>query len=208
MPRNMDMSNIVERRNKMKKALLGCGIALGVFVLVVVMLIAGLLLLLRGEEQKPPQIETGEFPFVVEYEMNGKNYVIEDTVVCEFSGYDLSALTFNKPRSWRSKLKSGEKEKLIILREENMPSAIKEGRHNEWAELRVFYGSEEHYMGDPTAKSLVHRYPHFIYYETYTENGENRLGWGTELTEKELKKHFGITVKRFEFSEPIKNEFK
>ena len=89
-----------------------------------------------------------------------------------------------------------------------MPSAIKEGRHNEWAELRVFYGSEEHYMGDPTAKSLVHRYPRFIYYETYTENGENRLGWGTELTEEELKKHFGITVKRFEFSEPIKNEFK
>ena len=51
--RNMDMSNIVERRNKMKKVLLGCGIALGVFVLVVVMLIAGLLLLLRGEEQCP-----------------------------------------------------------------------------------------------------------------------------------------------------------
>ncbi len=202
------MSKDVERRNKMKKVLLGCGIALGAVVLIIILLFAGLFLLLRGEEQKPPQIVTGEFPFVVEYEMNGENFVIEDTVVCEFSGFDLSALTFNKPRSWRSKLKSGEKEKLLILREENKPSAIKGGRHNEWAELRVFYGSEEHYMGDPTAKSLTHRYPRFIYYETYTENGENRLGWGTELTEEDLKKYFGITVKRFEFSEPIKNEFK
>ena len=192
----------------MKKVLLGCGIALGVFVLIIILLFAGLFLLLRGEEQKPPQIVTGEFPFVVEYEMNGENFVIEDTVVCEFNGYDLSALTFNKPRSWRSKLKSGEKEKLLIIREDNKPSAIKEGRHNEWAELRVFYGSEEHYMGDPTAKSLTHRYPQFIYYETYTENGESRYRWGTELTEEDLKKYFGITVKRFEFSEPIKNKFK
>ena len=30
--------------------------------------------ILRGEEQKPPQITTGEFPFVVEYEMNGKKH--------------------------------------------------------------------------------------------------------------------------------------
>ena len=49
-------------------------------------------------------------------------------------------------------------------------------------------------MGDPTAKSLVHRYPQFICYETYTENGENRYGWGTELNEEGLKKYFGITV--------------
>ena len=60
-------------------------------------------LLLRGEEQKPPQIETGEFPFVVEYEMNGENFVIEDTVVCEFNRYELSVLAFNNPMSWRRK---------------------------------------------------------------------------------------------------------
>ncbi len=189
----------------MKKVLIGCGISLGI---IVILLITGLFLLLRGEEQKPPQITMGEFPFVVEYEMNGETFVIEDAVVCEFAGYDISSLYFNKPRSWRKSLKSKNSDKCVVLTEENKPSAIKEGRHNEWAELRLFYGASEYYMGDPNAKSMVYKYPQFIYYETYTENGENRYKWGTKLTEEDLKKYFGITVKRFGFSKPIKNEFK
>ena len=192
----------------MKKVVVGCGIALGVFVLIIILLFTGLFLLLRGEEQKPPQITTGEFPFVVEYEMNGETFVIEDTVVCEFTGYDPSAITINKPRTWDSYLKSGDESKCVIISEENKPSAIKNGRHNEWAKLRVFYGYGAYYMGDPSAESLNYKYPQFIYYETYSENGGNYYNWGTELNEKELEKYFGIKVKRFEFSKPIKNEFK
>ncbi len=192
----------------MKKVLIGCGISLGIFVLVVILLITGLFLLLRGEEQKPPQITTGEFPFVVEYEMDGETFIIEDVVVCEFAGYDLSSLYFNKPRVWNEHLKSGDEEKCVIISEENKPSAIKNGRHNEWAKLRVFYGFGQYYMGEPSAEMLNYKYPQFIYYETYSENGKNYYNWGTKLTEEDLKKYFGITVKRFEFSKPIKNEFK
>lgn len=109
----------------MKKIMIGCGISLGIFVLVIIIAITGLFLLLRGEEQPPPQITTGEFPFVVEYEMNGETFVIEDTVVCEFAGYDFSAFTFNKPRTWDSYLKSRVEEKCVIISEENKASAIK-----------------------------------------------------------------------------------
>ena len=69
-------------------------------------------------EQKPPQITDGEFPFVVEYEIDGERYIIEDTVVCSFVGYDHSAW-FAKPRTWNEYLKSGDEDKRIILHEEN-----------------------------------------------------------------------------------------
>ena len=64
-------------------------------------------------EQKPPQITEGEFPFVVEYEIDGERYIIEDTVVCSFDGYDHSAW-FAKPRTWNEHLKSGDEDKRII----------------------------------------------------------------------------------------------
>ena len=58
-----------------------------------------------GIEEKPPKIETGEFPFLVEYEMNGERFIIKDSVVCEFDGYDLSVPSINKPRKWKEYLK-------------------------------------------------------------------------------------------------------
>ena len=110
-------------------------------------------------------------------------------------------------RTWSAYLKSRDNGKCVILEEENKPSAIKNGQHNEWARLVVSYGDAEYYMGESYTRSLIYASPQFIYYETYTKNGETRYNWGTKLTEKDLKKYFGITVKRFEFSKPIKNKF-
>lgn len=151
-----------------------------------------------GIEEKPPKIETGEFPFLVEYEMNGERFIIKDSVVCEFDGYDLSVPSINKPRKWKEYLKSGEEDKCIIINQENEKSSIKKHRNNEWARLELFYGCAEYYMGDPTAWSLVTKYPQFIYYEEFKQ---------TKLSEKDLEKYFGIKIIRFEFSEPIENEF-
>ncbi len=156
-----------------------------------------------GEKQYPPQITEHEFPFVVEYIMNDETYIVEDSVVCKFNGYDLSSLTLNKPRSWTSHLKSGNKEKCNILSEENQLSKIKKRQHNERANLNIYYGSPEYYMGDPDAWMLVHSEPQIIYYQTY----DDHYNWGTELTLDEVEKYFGIKVTRFEFSEPIINYF-
>ena len=183
----------------MKKAVI-----ISIISISVILFIAMMFYFVVGIEEKPPKIETKEFPFVVEYEMNGERFVIEDSVVCEFDGYDLSVPSINKPRKWEEYLKSGEEEKCLIIKQENTNSSIKKNRHNEWANLGLFYGCAEYYMGDPSARSLVTKYPQFIYYETY----KNHYNWGTKLSEKELEKYFGIKVIKFEFSEPIKNEFK
>ena len=193
----------------MKKVLIGCGIAVGAFILIIALLFAGLFLLLQGEEQKPPQITTGEFPFVVEYEMNGENYVIEDTVVCEFDGYDLSALTFNKPRSWNAYLKSSEEEKRLFIEcEPNTNSVLVDGRINIESRVLLQYGDAEYYMGDPNGKSMVYNGQPRITYVEYFQTGPKSYEYtSTEMSNEQLEKYFGIKIKRFEFSKPIENKF-
>lgn len=193
----------------MKKVLIGCGIAVGAFILIFALLFAGLFLLLQGEEQKPPQITTGEFPFVVEYEMNGENCVIEDTVVCEFDGYDLSALTFNKPRSWNAYLKSSEEEKRLFIEcEPNTNSVLVDGRINIESRVLLQYGDAEYYMGDPNGKSMVYNGQPRITYVEYFQTGPKSYEYtSTEMSNEQLEKYFGIKINRFEFSKPIENKF-
>ena len=65
------------------------------------------------------KITEGEFPFVLEYEMNGQRYLIEDTVVCTWEGYDMSNnfAIFGRPysRMWNALLNSGDKAKKYLL---------------------------------------------------------------------------------------------
>jgi hypothetical protein len=159
-------------------------------------------------EQKPPLITEGEFPFVVEYEIDGERYIIEDTVVCSFDGYDHSAW-FAKPRTWNEHLKSGDEDKRIILHEENNYSVLTPGRLNEQSRVVLNYGSGAYYMGDKTnSRSMIYAKPFFYYSERYQTDEKTTYNTGEKLSEKELEKHFGIKIIRFEFSKPIKNKFK
>lgn len=48
------------------------------------------LLLIIGINSQPnppqPTIKHGQFPFRLEYELNGQRKIIEDTLICEFDG--------------------------------------------------------------------------------------------------------------------------
>lgn len=153
--------------------------------------------------EKPPQITEEEFPFYVEYEMNGHRYILEDTIMCKFTGIHYDSATLTQRRMWNMSLKSGNEIRHILFMEENAPSVLKPKRMNAKAELWLNYGSPEYYMGDFTGKGAS-----FEYRETWkiSEKGTNTED--TRLTPKELEKYFGIKVIRFEFSKPIKNKFK
>ena len=91
-----------------------------------------------------PQITEGEFPFVLEYEINGERYIIEDTVVCSFDGYDPSnPFTMFPQREWKESLKSGKEDDFgIVLMEldENTESVFVEGRINYEHKVFLEYG--------------------------------------------------------------------
>ncbi len=156
-----------------------------------------------------PQITEGEFPFVVEYEINGQRYLIEDTVVCTWDGYDASnnfaIFGYPSSREWGESLKSGNEDFLGILLmelEENTESVFVKGRINYESRVFLDYGSAEYYMGD-TDGTHYHK-PCIRYYEEHNETPDITF---TTLTNEQLEKYFGIKIIRFEFSEPIENKF-
>ena len=169
-----------------------------------------IILSLSGCEKKyepAPQITEGEFPFVFEYELNGQRFLIEDTVVCRFEGYDLSNPFPFIPysRTWFASLKSGEEEKRMIIEfDENTESALVSGRVNIESRVHLFYGSGGYYLGDPED---AHRGPKIRYTEEYQTGPKESTVTGTDLNYEQLEELFGIKVIRFEFSTPIKNTF-
>ena len=54
-----------------------------------------------------PEIKYGEFPFRLEYEINGQRVVVEDTIVCEFDGIGWNGTMGEKYRKWKTYLASG-----------------------------------------------------------------------------------------------------
>jgi len=163
----------------------------------------------KGYEPVPKTIN-GEFPFVLEYEMNGERYLIEDTVICSFEGHDLSdPFPFiDYKRTWSAELKSGEEEKRLIIEfPENTESLLVEGRINTESRLLLCYGSGGYYLGDPNDIEREACIPAIKYVEEYKTSEKVSHVETTPLKDKELEKIFGIKIIRFEFCNPIKNSF-
>jgi hypothetical protein len=55
-----------------------------------------------------PEIRYGEFPFRLEYEINGERFIMEDTVVCEFDGIGVDGGR-GKYLKWKTYLADGTK---------------------------------------------------------------------------------------------------
>lgn len=189
----------------MRKVAIGCSITV---LLPCLLVIFGILYLTNlPEHQNPPQIKNGEFPFVVEYEADGKIHVIKDTVVCAFVGYDSSAW-FVKPRTWDARLKDRGDAQIVILQEENNYSVLEPERLNERSRVVLNYGRAEYYMGDPNQRNMIYARPFFYYSERYSTDEKTTHNTGTKLSKKELEEKFGIKIIKFEFSKPIINKFK
>lgn len=154
-----------------------------------------------------PRITEGEFPFALEYELDGERHLIEDTVVCSFDGYDMSvAFPFTDySRTWRAFLESGDESKILIFEfEPDTESALVEGRINTESKVILYYGSGGYYLGDPDEANSG---PCINYSEKYKISEKESVIDSTELTFDELEEYFGIKIIRFEFSDPIENEF-
>lgn len=157
--------------------------------------------------QPAPQITEGEFPFILEYEINGERHIIEDTVVCKFDGYDLSdPFPFiDYSRTWHQALKNEEEHKTLILElEDNTESLLVKDRINIESRVNLFYGSGGYYLGDPDDAEKI---PCINYVEKYKTSEKVTHNEVTLLTNEQLEKYFGIKIIRFEFSKPIENRF-
>lgn len=147
-----------------------------------------------------PKITYGEFPFCLEYEIDGQIVVVEDTLVCEYGGISADEGR-GKFRNWKSHLSSG-KDKLVLLKVEN-PAENWMGTPRSQI---IYYdpGAARYYMGDMGEDvSYTHSFPNASVYEEY-EDGSTKSG---TINAKELYDLFKIRLLDWKYTPPIENEF-
>lgn len=94
-----------------------------------------------------PEIKYGEFPLKIEYSINGEQFVVEDTIICEYDGIGMNE-GVGKYRKWKNTFASGKKQ-LILFEEEGInENYICEDRHNVVTTVFFDFGSGGYYMGE------------------------------------------------------------
>ena len=150
-----------------------------------------------------PEITYGEFPFRLEYEINGERVVIYDTLICEYDGVGAN-IGYGKYRKWKSRLASGAQD-IILLEVENPVNRW--SRDSNILTQTIYYapGSAAYYMGDISENlTYQHSFPNASFFEQY-DNGGTISG---VVRADELYETFNIKLISWEPSEPITNSFK
>jgi hypothetical protein len=174
----------------MKKTIL---VITGVICLPIVLLGVGLtfewLVNLVTPHPPRPEITYGEFPFRVEYEINGELVVVEDTIICKFDGFSsLSCDIDTKYREWKASFASGRK----TLFKQSADLLVDDANHIYFA-----LGSAAYYMGEWNFNSIL---------LVYQLRGNGKMD--VKIPPDELFNTYNIRVISYEFSPPIVNSFK
>lgn len=154
-----------------------------------------------------PEITYGEFPFLLEYEIDGQRKVIEDTLICEFDGIGADEGHSHKYRKWRDRLASGHSFRQPLL------------EVNGAKELSYYPGVAKYFMGDldefdkefeqTIADSIIiERGGRIIKKDgkIFENNGKTISAEFLDINEFLDKYHIKITS--WDSTPPIKNNFK
>ncbi len=199
--------SITQGGDFIKKFFITLGVVFGIlFGLIFTITILPWLLLGIGlclsEAPPEPTIKYNEFPFHLEYTINGETVVVDDTLVCEYTGIELNEAV-GKYRTWDSYIKSTGKEYVLITGDETL----------EW---RIYLNDADTLMGDYDTNSFD------------TETNEDALT-KEEIDERlapnivpvkiqdvevgpidmyeDFTKKYGVKITVWEVAPPITNEF-
>ncbi|MBQ1271264.1 MAG: hypothetical protein IIY11_06355 [Clostridia bacterium] len=155
--------------------------------------------LLFSESPAKPEIRYGEFPFTLVYEIEGKEKVIEDVIVCEYNGIEIDKRQQRKVRVWDGYIKSNSLEyiKLIGLYDE---------LGNEYCRVCFDWWDAEYYMDDRSEHSNVA--PNTIANRIiYYRRGDTK--WvEKKMSSQEAYEEYGLRIISWECAPKIKNTFK
>ena len=189
--------------NKGYIIIIGIGILIGVlcFIFVFFSAFGGLNFLIPVPR---PTVTYGEFPFRLEYEVNGNTKVIEDIIICEFDGFEVWGES-GKYRKWKTYLKSGTDKscsgRITLLNMRNLNE--KDDFGNTILEFFFSYGNAEYLMGEEWHKSKaeIHSYIEFLY------QNEDGMVCGSSYNADIAYERFKIRLISWECAPPIENKF-
>ncbi|MFF2093371.1 hypothetical protein [Paenibacillus sp. NPDC058174] len=138
-----------------------------------------------GEDPPKPAYSYGEFPFYLEYEINGQRIIVDDKVIVKYAGIGLSEGT-GKYIKWKQTLGSGNKE--VILFEDGE------------SETLIFTIRDRDYHLEENEEGNKYDSRPDVYRKARKENMRSV----EVMTERELLKYYKIKLIKFEYGEPLK----
>lgn len=144
-----------------------------------------------GPNPPKPEIRYGEFPFRLEYEINGQRKVIQDTLICEYDGIG-SNEGQGKFRKWKERLASGN-ENVTLL------------KVDETKEIYYNPGKAQFYMGD--SEETIETYFHFPDAFISVRDRDSRIARKRLIEADQLLDEYGIKLIKWDYTKPIKNKF-
>lgn len=145
--------------------------------------------------QPAPAIEYAEFPFCLVYELEGKEYEVKDSVICEYNGQDFNEGTGEKYRKWKSSLKSGNTRITLLNADDGIEIFF----------LNLSWFPTGLYMGDPSSRSddVVGTFPNAL----YTSDFENQMAGKYIINAEEMWEKYKLRLIKWEIAPPIENKF-
>ncbi len=149
-----------------------------------------------------PKIRHGEFNFNLQYEINGENRNLKDTLVCDFDGFEVTQVGGPKNRVWRSYYENKQQNELFTFR--NEPSDIVEIVLENTDNYKIILGMPQaaELMGDIERKTEVENEPCVKVYDV------NERYYVYPDRCDEILSECGFEVLEWKCDKPIENEFK
>ena len=149
-----------------------------------------------GSTPPQPTIRYGEFPFRLEYEINGRIVVVEDTIICKYKGIGVNWGSSNDGKflKWEGYLASNKPISNYI----SSPSLFIDDVN----QIYFFLGSSVYYLG-AEYNDGPHTFAFLFESSSSGKGGSTKFVSADELLDK-----YNIRIISFEPSPPIKNIFK
>jgi|GEM_PF-1356539 len=158
-----------------------------------------------------PEIIRGEFPFRIEYKMDGEMFIIENVFIAEFNGFGWDAGR-GRHRLWKGWVKSTASSTVYIP-------------ITSYKRLDISIGEPSFYMNDLDTRRHNIPFPQFLVTTFNTSIDENSLKtltlmkiesrYSTRATRRNftndlefLYEEYGILILNYQFSEPVVNSFR
>ena len=184
---------------KMLKSMKGMFIGICIFIATAILLVLSpWIMLFVGAQMTPnpptPEIKYAEFPFKLEYQLDGEIFLVEDTLVCKFDGFG-AYTAGEKFRKWKSYLLSGNDRITLITTEE----------------LEVFFSPNSSptnafvFMGDIEKYDIMTElFPNALYKKDFYNQKENAY----ILPAEEMWEKYKLRILSWEIADPIENTFR
>ncbi len=137
-----------------------------------------------------PQVTHGEFSFTLNYEINGEEKVLEDTIICDYDGIDIDEGR-GIFRKWKAALGKGGSQ--IVLWKDEDDNGVKQ-------EIYYNYAPPGYYMGDPEySERNKYNASDVVLKKTYPDSTEELF-----VDEEELLDEYHIKIISWDCEQPIK----